>query len=237
MGLELVEFFISVEKRFEISMPDREASSLTTPRKLIDYLVGRLCTGPADRQCRTQQAFYRVRQTLISSIGAPREAIRTRTPLAALLPVETRRQEWSRLHTTLGVIEWPELVRPQGLFALLSCITVSLFLAVFLGLANCFGFWPAVVMASACCFVVGRVLARATVSFKREFQGSYQTVGELTRFVFASTPPWFYSRRACWTREHIRAVVHRLIAEELGVNLGADRNAEDLEWTGDLGID
>jgi hypothetical protein len=42
MGLEAVEFVIDVEKAFGLSIPDRDFNELSTPRKLVGYLVGRL---------------------------------------------------------------------------------------------------------------------------------------------------------------------------------------------------
>jgi hypothetical protein len=42
MGLEAVEFFLEVEKAFGLSIPDRDANSLTTGRELVRYLCRRL---------------------------------------------------------------------------------------------------------------------------------------------------------------------------------------------------
>lgn len=39
MGLELVEFVYVIEEEFEIEIPPDVAEKITTPRKLIDYLM------------------------------------------------------------------------------------------------------------------------------------------------------------------------------------------------------
>ena len=41
MGLELVDFILSLEKAFGIDIPDRDAAAFRTPRQTVDYLVAR----------------------------------------------------------------------------------------------------------------------------------------------------------------------------------------------------
>ncbi len=41
MGLELVSIVIRIEEEFDISIPDEDAASITTPRQLIEYLMAR----------------------------------------------------------------------------------------------------------------------------------------------------------------------------------------------------
>ena len=41
MGLEVVEVVIQVEEEFDISISDEDATKITTPRQLIDYLMDR----------------------------------------------------------------------------------------------------------------------------------------------------------------------------------------------------
>lgn len=41
MGLDLVELVYRVEAEFELEMSDEDAEKITTPRELVDYLMGR----------------------------------------------------------------------------------------------------------------------------------------------------------------------------------------------------
>lgn len=38
MGLDLVELVYRLEEEFEIIIPDEDAATMTTPRKVIDYI-------------------------------------------------------------------------------------------------------------------------------------------------------------------------------------------------------
>jgi acyl carrier protein len=42
MGLELVEFVMTLEEEFEVSIPDEVAQQLTTPRKVYEWLIHEL---------------------------------------------------------------------------------------------------------------------------------------------------------------------------------------------------
>jgi hypothetical protein len=41
MGLDTVEFIMRVEEAFDLSIPNEDAAAITTPRELVDYLMGR----------------------------------------------------------------------------------------------------------------------------------------------------------------------------------------------------
>ena len=69
MGLELEEMVIRAEEEFDISIPDDEAVTLTTPRQFIDYLMSR-----AELFDRTRDAVAEsVWQMVESGIGINRK--------------------------------------------------------------------------------------------------------------------------------------------------------------------
>src|SRR2546425_8924482 len=70
MGLDSVEFVMALEEAFGLYIPDVDAVSLTTPRKVIDYLEKRLA--PAESpQCVDQMAFYSVRRAAMRVLEKP----------------------------------------------------------------------------------------------------------------------------------------------------------------------
>jgi acyl carrier protein len=60
MGLDVVELFMAFEEEFDISIPDAEATELTTPRKVTDYVAGRV----AGRGMTREQVAARVRRVV-----------------------------------------------------------------------------------------------------------------------------------------------------------------------------
>jgi acyl carrier protein len=60
MGLDIVELFMAFEEKFDISIPDAEASELTTPRKVINFIMNKV----ADRGMTTEQVAAIVRQVI-----------------------------------------------------------------------------------------------------------------------------------------------------------------------------
>lgn len=74
MGLEGVEIVMKVEEAFEIAIEDAEAEKITTPRHLIDLVMGKV--GRPDRAaCLTQRAFHRLRASLLRSTRLARGEI------------------------------------------------------------------------------------------------------------------------------------------------------------------
>jgi acyl carrier protein len=108
MGLDLVEFIMATEAAFGVEITDAQASTIATPRQLIAYLRARL-PAAAEEPCLTQQAFYRVRDSLAAQTAQPRAALRPSTALEAVFPDGTRRDVWRPWGRTLGVETWPSL--------------------------------------------------------------------------------------------------------------------------------
>jgi acyl carrier protein len=60
MGLDTVELLMAFEEKFGISIPDEDATRLTTPRKVTDYIVSKV----ADRRMTREQVAAIVRQVI-----------------------------------------------------------------------------------------------------------------------------------------------------------------------------
>lgn len=77
MGLEIVEFALAIEKRFDLDLPDSVMATMTTTRHMIDYLTERLNAVPLSPYCRSQRVFYRIRSELVAA-NVPRASVTPR---------------------------------------------------------------------------------------------------------------------------------------------------------------
>ena len=69
MGLELEEMVICAEEEFDISIPDDDAVTLTTPRQFIDYLMSRVELSARSRDAVAESVW----QIVESGIGIKRK--------------------------------------------------------------------------------------------------------------------------------------------------------------------
>jgi acyl carrier protein len=107
MGLDMVEFVLSVEEAFDLRIPDDVAGFLTTPRQVIDYLHGQLPQS-TERTCVSQRAFYALRREVCERVGTPEARLRPTTPLADILPpAGDRGRTWAGVGNALDVRNWP----------------------------------------------------------------------------------------------------------------------------------
>lgn len=111
VGFDLMEFVLSVEDAFALRFPDQSRATITTPRRLIDYLAAQLPVAD-EHYCLTQRAYYRLRQILVRRLGCSRSALRPRTSLLAAIPEEARAAVWMQVRRDIGAgyaRYWPRL--------------------------------------------------------------------------------------------------------------------------------
>ena len=65
MGLDLVELVMAFEEAFRINIPDGDASELSTPRKVTDYVMSKI----GDRGVAREQVAARVRKIIEEQTG------------------------------------------------------------------------------------------------------------------------------------------------------------------------
>ncbi len=112
MGLDIVEFVISVEDAFRVPIPDRDAEVLTTPRRLIDYLTSRLPSGLAPA-CLSQRAFHKLRSIICRRLKVSRTALRPNADLLDIFPKWGQAESWRTIADELGAGKyWPRLAKP-----------------------------------------------------------------------------------------------------------------------------
>ena len=111
MGLDLLEFALSVEEAFQLRFPDEDLVGITTPRRLIDYLAVRLPVATTGF-CLSRRAFYLLRTSFASRIGCPHSALRPDASLLALIPAADRSAVWEGVRREIGAAgseHWPRL--------------------------------------------------------------------------------------------------------------------------------
>lgn len=114
MSLDIVEFIMEVEEEFGILIPDEVAETITTPRKLVDYIFARVPHNLESR-CLSQRAFYTIRRVLIERVGVPRSSLRPGTELLSILPAQNAEAVWSEVGQSLGYRCWPSVHRNNWL--------------------------------------------------------------------------------------------------------------------------
>ena len=108
MGLDLVEFTLALEESFALFLPDADAVTLTTPRKVIDYLEQRL-TPATSSQCLDQMAFYKVRRAGMQVLARPRDVFKPQAQWDHLLETKHQRRQWELVGQATGLPKWPRL--------------------------------------------------------------------------------------------------------------------------------
>ena len=222
MGLDVVELMKAVEERFELHIPDEDAATLTSTRKLIDYLNARVTPATnASRDCATQHAFYRVRKALMA-VGVQRAAVVPPAPLAELLPIRTRRRSWKAIRKELGVRSWPELHRRAWLertvwyggFAtgIAGAVPVLALIPSFVGLALC----GTVVAATL------GVFHGATYTTAAHFEPRDYTAGELSQDVAAQRP----APPRPYTPDEVASIIESLASQSGPLQMNLQSPAE-----------
>lgn len=107
MGLDSVEFVLTLEETFGFAIPDEDAQSLMTPGHVVRYLQSRLAAGQG--ACLEQRAFHSLRRAAMAVLNHPRSAFRPDSEWSALLPRRGRRRAWKLLHHSTGVAPWPPM--------------------------------------------------------------------------------------------------------------------------------
>lgn len=103
MGLEMVEFVMELEDRFDVEIPDAELDGVYTFGDFYRLICAK--TNPTDEPgpCPTPGVFLRLRTALCEVVGVRSSRIRPDTPLVELIPPETRLAAWPKLEHAMGL--------------------------------------------------------------------------------------------------------------------------------------
>ena len=235
MGLDAVEIVMEVEEAFDIRLEDAEVVKVSTPRDLIDLVMGKVAQSDA-AGCLTQRAFNRLRAALLRQLPLKRQDIAPQVRMADLAPETNRKILLECLAAEIGTPPMPSLVRPKWLVNLLlvCCLALGLAIAVLLfrhGLWQHRGalFFTALLTAAG----TGFLAAAATRACRVDFQPQVATVADLSRWIVAHKSDLASSTPGKWTREQVAARIRDITIEQLAC---AKTYREDASFVQDLGM-
>ncbi len=241
MGLEGVEIVMKVEEAFEIAIEDAEAEKITTPRHLIDLVMGKV--GRPDRAaCLTQRAFHRLRASLLRSTRLARGEIRLEATMTSLLPTRSRTQLLHQVIDDVGLTEQPKLVRPLRLVKVLSGLSLVLGAAaavILLRAKPSSNLWTNLAIDSPifsgliATILCGWVFALLTRNLRNDFKPAMATVGGFARWIVAHGPEVVDAPPGQWSREQVAAKVREIVIDVLGCE---KQYREDAHFVKELGM-
>ncbi len=188
MGMDSVEIVLRLEEEFCISISDEEAAATRTVGDVYHLVVSRLDLTPG---CLSSMAFYQTRRALTECLGLPRRSIRPTTPLAPLLPMGTRREQWQLICERIG-LPIPPLRLPDSWRQRFYSwgFGGGLVLALALGGVALHYDWPAPLVFFLTLFLwigltvaVFKILKSSALSFVNELPAD--TAGELARVLLS----------------------------------------------------
>ena len=233
MGMDLVEIVVRTEDAFGITIPDADATCITTPQELADFVATKVSLSD-EPSCLSQQAFYFLRERFQSHLSFSRQAFRPNTPLEKLVPKQNRQLVWATLQTEVGAKALPDLARPIWLFWTLAATTIFVFFYATITAWNIFGgFGLTLLFGLISAIGFAYVSAVATRPTKQHFRQSYKRVGEVARFLVANKPHVLKRNERLWTRAQVLEVVREIVADYVG----SQDFSNDAHFINDLRLD
>lgn len=161
---ELDDVLTKIEQSYAITFTTNELREVDTFGQLCEAITEKIQRADV-ADCTSQQAFYQLRQSLISVLQVDRQTIRPTTELAVLFPKNTRRANLQSVEKQLG-------------FGL-NVLTPSLFVvipAIVLFVASLFALFVNSLLGAA---GLALALGTSTIAHKLARQFTVETVGDL----------------------------------------------------------
>lgn len=144
---DICELLIKIERSFDIKIGGTELMHISTFGELRDHIANKIELNNLD-DCTSQQAFYKLRETISSTLQIERKSITTNFPLTGVLPRQSRRTRARKLEEKLGmklnILRPPHWVTTTLVIVLLASF-VGLFFNWQIGLSGILfsiaGFW------------------------------------------------------------------------------------------------
>ena len=135
---DIADLLVKVEASFDIKFESNEFTDIVTFGQLCDHIADKIQLDNSD-DCTTQQAFYKLRDSISSTLKIENKIISPDLLLADILPRQTRRSGTRTLEKHLGfkldILRPPYWVTGTLVIILVSSI-VGLFFNKLIGLSG-----------------------------------------------------------------------------------------------------
>ena len=98
---DIEDLLVKVENSFDIKFVGDELVHIATFGQLCDHITNKIQLDHSNN-CTSQQAFYKLRDTISSTLQIDNKTISTNFPLADFLPRQSRRAKTKKLEKQLG---------------------------------------------------------------------------------------------------------------------------------------
>ncbi|SDC42222.1 acyl carrier protein [Niabella drilacis] len=144
---DIGDLLVKVEKSFDIKFGETELLHISTFGELCDHIANKIELDNTD-DCTSQQAFYKLRDAISSTLQTAKKNLPTNFPLADLFPRQSRRLQITKLEAHLG-FKLNILRPPYWVIGILTVLLLVAFVTLFFdwqtGLAGLVfsiaGFW------------------------------------------------------------------------------------------------
>ena len=200
---DIEDLLVRVEDSFDIKFVDNELAHVQTFGEMCDHIKGKIYLENTD-DCTTQQAFYKLRSAIATTLKLGRHELTVDTLLADLLPRRTRRLRTKKIEHELGFKL--SLLRPPHFVTVFLAL---LFLASFIGI---FFNWQLGL------FGLGLFIGGLWLAGKNANELDQNTVGQLAEKMTREN--YLKSRRnpGTFNENEIENILTEWFSNDLGIN-------------------
>lgn len=199
---DIEDLLVKIEKSFDIVFADNELAYVQTFGEMCDHIKGKIQLENKD-DCTTQQAFYKLRTAISTSLQINTDELTVNTLLKDLLPRSSRRERTKKIEHELG-LKLSLLRPPRFVTGFLTLLLLASFIVVFfnwqIGLAG-----------------LGLSIAGLWFSKKTANEIELNTLGELTEKLTKES--YLMSRRnpKTYNENEIERILFDWFSKDLGI--------------------
>lgn len=126
---DIEDLLVKVEDSFDIKFVDNELAHVQTFGEMCDHIKGKIQLENTD-DCTSQQAFYKLRTSIATTLQLDKDELTLDTLLTDLLPRQTRRTKTKKIEHELG-FKLSLLRPPHFVTGFLALLLLVSFIGVF----------------------------------------------------------------------------------------------------------